>query len=80
MAQTITVKQHAATATKPTRLSATNGKKKIYRVRDYEECLEQQFMSIAAELRDLLKWSRNMSGGHIKEGMIFVFTGDYEIN
>jgi len=72
--KTIETKYHGATNSKPSRISATTQRNpRIYLSYDYALIPEENHQAAAAELLTKMEWSGRMVGGHIKDGMAWVF-------
>lgn len=46
---------------------------------DLEANREENYMRAARLLKERMGWSGTMAGGDVKNGMVFVFIGEYEI-
>ena len=74
--QTIQTKYLSPTNTKGTRIKASCDDGSITVSRDYGANVEDDYLRAAKKLKAKMEWSGSMVGGHNKDGMVFVFTGD----
>lgn len=72
--QAITTKYHGATATKPSRISATSGSG--HRVTVSSDSVNGDHAAVARALCEKLKWTGHYAGGSTKTGSVFVFVGE----
>ena len=61
-------------ATKPSRIVATDGDNRVIVVYDDFLSVDDNHSVAACQLRSKLGWIKPMVGGHTKKGMVWVFT------
>jgi hypothetical protein len=76
--KTISTKYFSATATKPSRVKATEyeSQKSVTLSYDYGVNLNENHKAVATALLRKLGWEGRMIGGHTGTGMVFVFDAD----
>ena len=74
--QTIQTKYLPATNYKPARVKATCQGGSVTISREYALNVDQDYVRVAKLLKDKMKWTGDMIGGHTDQGMVFVFKED----
>ena len=72
--QAITTKYHGATATKPSRISATS--ESGHRITVSSDSVNGEHSAVVRALCEQLNWTGHYVGGSTKTGSVFVFVGE----